>query len=303
MAKHDLKFIVKVLRETEHHMENRTGISNQQIYKKYNISVRTGENWRAKGLDYYEKKLVAESAFLSKPMPAAIKSKRSIVLAIPDLHCPFHHIDALDFLKAVKSKFHPSTTVCLGDEIDAHALSRYPKDPNGMNAGEEMHKSREALYPFYREFPEVLVCESNHTVRGHKKAFEHGIPSTFLRRIEEILNVPDGWRYANKHEVDGVVYIHGDAGKSGQYAHVNYMKAFKRPVVIGHIHSYAGVNYEGSLFGMNAGCLIDAEAYCFKYAKNMPIPVSLGCGIIIGGTEAYFIPMRLDANKRWIGVI
>jgi hypothetical protein len=236
-----------------------------------------------------------------KPVTVAHKNKQSVVLAIPDLHCPFQHQDALAFLCAVRDKFKPTTIVCLGDEIDAHALSRYPKDPNGMSAGQEMSKAREALIPFYLEFPEVLVCESNHTVRGHKKAFEAGLPSSFMHHIATILNAPDGWSWKSRHEVDGVLYIHGDAGKSGYTAHINYVKAFKKSVVIGHIHSFAGVNYEGNLFGMNTGCLIDVEAYCFAYARHMPINVNLGCGLIIEGNEAYFIPMKLDLNGRWTG--
>lgn len=115
------------------------------------------------------------------------------------------------------------------------------------------------------------------------------------------LNAPDGWKWASRHVIDDVMYIHGDAGKSGFTAHINYMKAFKRSMVIGHIHSYAGVNYEGRHFGMNAGCLIDVEAYCFKYAKHMPISVNLGCGVIKNGVEAHFIPMHIDSHDRWTG--
>lgn len=229
--------------------------------------------------------------------------EHSVVMAIPDMHHPFCHPDALEFLKAVRDRFLPKTIVCLGDEIDAHALSKYPKDPDGYSAGHELTHAKEALYPFYKEFPNVLVCESNHTVRGHKKAFESGLPAAFMAHISTVLNAPDGWKWASRHEVDGVLYIHGDAGKSGQYAHQNYVKAFKRSIVIGHIHSYAGVAYEGDLFGMNAGCLIDVSAYCFKYAKHMPISVNLGCGIIIDGKEAYFIPMRLDSEGRWTGLL
>jgi hypothetical protein len=67
------------------------------------------------------------------------------------------------------------------------------------------------------------------------------------------------------------------------------------------IHSYAGIGHEGKLFGMNAGCLIDVDAYCFKYAKNMAINVNLGCGVVLNGVEAHFIPMHVDAHGRWTG--
>lgn len=242
-------------------------------------------------------------AWKRRGVPLQTVSTHSTVLVIPDMHHPFAHPDALAFLKAVKAKYNPSTFVCLGDEIDAHALSRYPKDPNGLSAGSELTAAIDALIPFYIEFPNMLVCESNHTVRGHKLAFQAGLPQAFLKHISTILNAPDGWVWAAKHIVDDVVYIHGDAGRSGQYAHIHYMKAFKQSVVIGHIHSYAGVNMEGELFGMNAGCLIDDTKYCFAYAKNMPIRVNLGCGIVFGGMAAQFIPMITDANNRWTGML
>lgn len=225
----------------------------------------------------------------------------SITLAIPDLHCPWQHPDSLEFLKVVRARFKPTTIVCLGDEIDAHGFSRYPNDPDAHSQGKELELAIEQLTPFYLEFPDVLVCESNHTVRPWKKAFEAGLPAAFLPTVSRVLRAPDGWKWANHHEVDGVRYIHGDAGNSGFTAHIQYMRKFKQSVVIGHIHSYAGVNYEGELFGMNAGCLIDQQAICFKYAKNMPIPVNVGCGIVIEGKAAHFLPMHLDKHLRWTG--
>ncbi|MFN8994415.1 MAG: hypothetical protein ACK5X3_12235, partial [Pseudomonadota bacterium] len=111
------------------------------------------------------------------------KKTDSVVLAIPDMHHPFCHPDALPFLLALRDRVKPTTIVCLGDEIDAHALSKYPKNPDGLSAGQEFSKAREALYPFYKAFPEALVCESYHTVRGHKKGYEAGLPASFLHTI------------------------------------------------------------------------------------------------------------------------
>jgi hypothetical protein len=229
------------------------------------------------------------------------ENKQSVVLVIPDLHCPFEHPDALAFLRAVRNRFLPTKFVCLGDEMDAAAFSRYPKDPEGMSPGQEFKEAIQHLLPFYLEFPHMLVCESNHTVRPWKQAFCAGLPSSFLPTISQALGAPDGWQWASRHIVDDVLYIHGDNGKSGQYAHVNYAKQRKGSVVIGHVHSYAGVNYEGDYFAMNTGCLIDHSAYCFKYAKNMLNGVNLGCGLVFNGKAAYFVPMLLDQNQRWTG--
>lgn len=288
-----------------------SGLRDAELSIKFGIGQSTLERYRARRraegklgggqLPVCEDRLVRESPPVNSEITKP--KQKSIVMCIPDMHHPFCHPDALGFLKLVKKQFQPNHYICLGDEVDFHALSRYPKDPDGMSAGGELRAAIEGLVPFYKEFPIMRVCNSNHTARGHKQAFGAGIPQAFMAHISQVLNAPDGWTWHNEIEQDGVIYIHGDAGKHGQYAHVNYMKAFKQSVVIGHIHAYAGVNYEGRHFGMNTGCLIDSDAYAFAYGKNLPVKVNLGCGIVVNGTEAHFIPMQLDENKRWTGIL
>jgi len=232
-----------------------------------------------------------------------IVSADNRVLAIPDLHCPFEHPHALLFLQAVVEKYAPTHFICLGDEVDFHAMSRYDHDPNGLSAGNELKEAKEHLLPFYKAFPSMMVCESNHTIRGHKLAFGSGLPAAFLNHIATILGAPDGWKWANHWIVDGVRYFHGDAGRSGQYAHMQYLKMFKQSLVHGHIHSFAGVNYEGHHFGGNAGCLINEDAYAFAYGKHFPIRPSLGCMMVFGGHRATFIPMITDINGNWVGYL
>lgn len=222
------------------------------------------------------------------------------VLAIPDLHAPFEHCDALDFLKAVKTRYNPDVILCLGDEADFAAFSRFPRDPDGLSPGAELTAAKEHLIPFYIEFPRVFVCTSNHTVRPFKQAFLAGIPEAFWPTYSMLLNAPDGWHWKDHWIIDGVRYIHGE-GKSGQNAHLAFMRAYKTSICHGHVHSYGAVSYEGPTFAINAGCLINTEAYCFKYAKHMPVPVSLGCAIIHKGKWAEFIPMLLNPEGRWIG--
>lgn len=61
----------------------------------------------------------------------------SIVLAIPDIHAPFQHPKTIEFLQYVYNHFKCDRVVCLGDEMDFHAISRWPKDPDGHGAGLE----------------------------------------------------------------------------------------------------------------------------------------------------------------------
>jgi hypothetical protein len=227
----------------------------------------------------------------------------SVVMAIPDLHCPFHHPDALDFLKAVQRKEKPNIVVCLGDEVDFHSFSRWPKDPDGLSPGGELRAAIDALVPFYVAFPNVKVCVSNHTIRPHKLMKLTGLPAAMLPAYSTMLNAPDGWSWHEHIIIDGVRYMHGDQGKGGAIGWVKNSEVYHQSVVVGHWHSKAGVFYDSHMFNVNAGCLIDPTAYAFDYARHSHKKPNLGCAIITGGRKATFLPMLLDEGGRWTGVL
>lgn len=225
----------------------------------------------------------------------------SVVLAIPDLHCPFEHPDALAFLLAVRDKIQPDKIICLGDELDAHAYSRWPKDPDGMSAGQELKAAIEALIPFYLAFPEVQVCISNHTIRPKKMMKDIGIPAALWPKYETMLNAPDGWSWHEHIIIDNVRYMHGDQGKGGMNGWTKNSEVYHQSTVVGHWHSKAGVYYDSAMFNVNAGCLINDKAYAFDYAKNSHKRPNLGCAVITRGRKATFMPMLTDAHGRWEG--
>ena len=230
-----------------------------------------------------------------------IRQKDSIVMVIPDLHCPFEHPDALDFLKFIRLKFKPTDIICLGDEADFHAFSRFPTDPDGYSPGTEAQKTIEHLIPFYVEFPELKVCVSNHTIRPKKLMKECGIPAAWVASYSMMLNAPDGWEWADHYVIDDVRYMHGDLGRGGKNGWCANSEVFHMSCVVGHWHSRAGVYYDSKMFNLNAGCLIDASCYAFDYAKGSEKKPNLGCGLVIDGEVAHFIPLRVDEDNRWIG--
>jgi hypothetical protein len=224
------------------------------------------------------------------------------ILALPDFHAPFEHQDAVSFLAAVKAKYRPDIVVCLGDEGDFHGLSDWDHDPDGHSAGQEYREMLKHLKPLYALFPQALVCTSNHTARPFRKAFKHGIPKAFLRSYSDFMHAPKGWVWANSWEVDGVVFEHGE-GFSGREGAIKSALANMQSTVIGHIHSFAGVQFSANakhlIFGMNAGCLIDHKAYAFAYGAKIKQKPILGCGIIKDGVPT-FVPMLLNSAGRWI---
>jgi hypothetical protein len=222
------------------------------------------------------------------------------VLVIPDLQVPFHHPYALTFLKEVRDYCKPDQVVCVGDEVDACALSNYPKDPDGLSAGHELRKTRRALKPFFKEFPNVKICNSNHQQRLYKRAFEAGIPRQLIVGYREYLNAPSGWTWADSWTVDGVLFEHGDRA-AGIGVGPKLIDANHRSTVFGHHHSTAGLGYvrKGNLtlFWMNVGCLIDENTYAMSYAKMHRTKPILSCGLVDDGVPS-LIPMLKGLRKR-----
>jgi predicted phosphodiesterase len=216
------------------------------------------------------------------------------VLVIGDTHLPFEHKDYLEHCKTVYKMFNCDTVVHIGDIIDNHAASFHDSDPDGFGGGNELELAKKSLQDWYRAFPNVYVTLGNHDAIPFRKAFKSGVPSSWLKSYEEILEAPAGWKFSERWILDNVLYTHG-TGANGDMAAVNMAKDARMSVVIGHSHSFAGVRYlaniNGSIFGMNVGCGIDESAYAFAYAKfNLRRPV-LSCGVVMGGKQAFVITL------------
>lgn len=234
-------------------------------------------------------------------MPRLNKGQET-VLVIPDLQIPFEHKDAFAFINGVADVVAPTRIVCIGDEVDQLALSRYDTDPDAEGAGPELRRAIRHLKKWYDRFPEVQVAISNHTGRVQKAAFKAGIPEAYMRPVEEWMQAPEGWTWEDNFTIDGVRYEHGDA-QGGMYAARNIAIRNRQSTVIGHHHSHGGVYYVANdqemIFGMNVGCLIDSDSMAFKYARMAAFKPTLGCGVVIKGVP-YFIPMLLGkSGKRW----
>ncbi len=232
-----------------------------------------------------------------------LKTGKEVVLVIPDLQCPFEHKDALKFMAWAKKKYKPTKIVNIGDELDFHCLSRYFKDPDGKGAGEELDLAIKHLKKFYTIFPEVMCCTSNHVDRPYQRAFEAGIPKSFLREIKDVVNAPKGWNWKDKWQIDDIAYVHGHCLPGGKHSIQRAAFEYPRSVVFGHVHAHAGIYYKANeeelTFAMNVGCLIDIHAYAFMYGKRFITKPIMGCGLVTKGLPT-FIPMILNKSGRWI---
>lgn len=238
----------------------------------------------------------------------------SIILCISDTQEPFGHIDAIAFCQHVLKTYKKGLTnplvrvVHQGDEVDQHTLSiKFIGDPNGRSGGDELKEAIHRLRDWYRAFPRVRVCNSNHTYRAWKKAKHIGLPQQFLKDVADVYEAPPGWKWGDEWVLESggqqIKFEHGE-NVSGPTAALLAAMQNHMSTSIGHQHTHGGVIHSGFsggvIWGMNTGCLIDVDAYAFAYGKTLRKKPTLGCGIIVNGVP-HFVPMVLNKRKRWIG--
>ncbi len=230
------------------------------------------------------------------------KIKKSI-LVLSDMHCPFQHPDMHKFLKAVKTKYKPDHVVCIGDEVDFHALSYHESNPDLPSAGDELQRAIKALQPVYKLFPKVDVIESNHGSMVLRKALTGGIPTKAIRSYNDVLDAPKGWRWIFDAIVQtalGPVYFcHGKSATPGRLA-----SQYGMSTVQGHFHEKAQISYistpEKLMFDAHTGCLADDKSLALGYNKVNPKRPIVSLLVILNGIPQ-IVPMVLKRNGRWIG--
>lgn len=218
----------------------------------------------------------------------------AVVLCVPDLHSPFLHPRAFEFVRKLSKRTKPDEVVFLGDELDAAAWSKHPKNPSLPGPQDELEAGAAKLRPFFQAFPRAKVCWSNHVARLAKRAAEAGISARMLRNWSEMISAPTTWAWADEWQIDGVCYRHGD-GFSGKYAMRTAPERLRQSVVFGHLHGVCGVSYltgpRDTLFGAAMGCLIDPTHEAFDYAKHNTNRPVLAAGVVYDGKRVEIFPL------------
>lgn len=216
-------------------------------------------------------------------------------LVFSDPHAPFDMPNFPYFLRDTAAKYGTKSAICLGDLIDMHAISRHGAEPCALGAYSELDLARQRLKLYTTLIPECDRIKGNHDIRVERQAASVGIGSMFLRDIDDVLDLPDGWKQIpDESIIDGVLYAHG-LNWTGKNGALNKAINEGVSVCIGHSHAFGGVSYQTNktktIFGMYAGCGVNREAYAFAYGKYAKHRETLGCGIVFGPTSAEFVPM------------
>lgn len=231
----------------------------------------------------------------------------SRIIAVPDLHAPYHHVDSIAFLSALDDYFHFTRVICLGDETDNHALSFHDSDPNLDSAGTELNEARKVLNELHSLFPVMDLCHSNHGSLVYRRALKTGIPVEMIKTYREILfpqGGGEGWQW------DELVRLQLPNGEDCLFKHectgdiLNNAAHERANLVQGHRHSQWTIQGKASdaalYWAMIPGCLIDRKTRAFEYGKlNLKRP-AIGVGLIINSLPM-LVPMQLDKHGRWTG--
>ena len=228
-------------------------------------------------------------------------------LFISDLHAPYHHRDAYDFLYAMQEYYQFENIYNVGDVVDNHIPNYHEKELDAFSGSEEVEEAGEFLRELQYLFPVMKISLGNHDIMANRKAKTSGIPQEWVKCPNAVYGLKRGWDWDVEHNI-----VLGDGSKAFMRHSigvnmVSNVKGLSRSSIQGHHHSALGVVWreEGSIqrFHMSVGCLIDPKAPPFRYdkdhIKNRPL---LGCGFEIDGV-AYVQPMRLKNNGRWVGKI
>ena len=318
--------LIKLWTKEEHQQILGSFLNNNDAAIAYNNKFRKGDvlvsrqlvrYWRSIFMDNKGSKAKANNALMQarkliQPSPTDdigdtfVPETCRRVLVIGDLHEPYTHPDAYDFLRTVRDEYCPDIVVQIGDETDGHAISFHDSDANLDSAGVELEKAKLGLEKLHNLFPNLLLCDSNHGSLIYRRAKAHGLPVQFIKKYRDILfpeHGAPGWSWGDAWDLEtplGTVrfqhQVSGDLLLNAAHE--------RKSMVIGHFHGKLDIQYAASstalYFGAHCGCLIDNKSLAFAYGKLSRSKPILGCMVITDGCPQ-IIPMLMDTSGRWVG--
>lgn len=226
-------------------------------------------------------------------------------LIISDLHLPYQHIDALDFIANVAYAYGIEEVKCTGDIVDNHSGSFHDLEYGVLSAKEEHEQAYETIQVLNSMFPKMTVVVGNHDAISKRKAKAAGIPLDHLKDYNQLYDVNWTWKDKDFFRIDknnSCLLVHSMGSNT-----LNNAARHSHCSIQGHHHSKFGIEYYTDTnmirWSMTVGCLVDLHHPAFNYASGATTarPV-LGCGAIIDDRPV-LIPMTLNKNGRWDGKV
>jgi predicted phosphodiesterase len=220
---------------------------------------------------------------------------------IGDTHLPFELEGYLDFCIETFEAWGVDTVVHIGDMFDNHSLSFHDSEPMLHNVLGEYESAYKRAADWYEAFPEATLIVGNHDRIPARQLRKLGMePSIFMRPIEELFGMPEGWAVADQIEIDDVLYHHGETA-GGVNGFRKDAEKRMRCTVSGHNHSNAGISATATdqelVWGMGVGCGVDHKHMAFAYGKHFANKPIIACGVVVEG-EPHIEYMNLGSKVR-----
>ena len=131
-----------------------------------------------------------------------ISGKRGNTLVIPDLHLPYQHPNAFDFLQSLHDYYCFQRVLCVGDIFDHHRPSYHESELDALNAEDEFERAMEDAQRLQEMFPTMHITLGNHDDLPVRQAKTVGIPLQMLSDINRIYGLSKGWVWLDQYWFD-----------------------------------------------------------------------------------------------------
>ena len=206
---------------------------------------------------------------------------------IGDTHLPYELDGYLEFCQETFERHEVDTVIHIGDFVDNHSLSFHDSEPTLHNVQGEYESAYERAQEWYEAFPEATLIMGNHDRIPSRQLAKIGMaPSIYMKPIEDLLGMPDGWKVADSVEIDGVLYHHSETA-GGINGFRKDAEQRMRCTVSGHNHSNAGISATATddqlVWGLAVGCGVNQAHMAFAYGRNFAKKPIISCGVVING--------------------
>jgi predicted phosphodiesterase len=229
------------------------------------------------------------------------------VLIISDLHMPYQHPQAINFLAKLHKKWKFTRVFSIGDIFDLASVQvERPSDPEVESPIFEVSKATKEIRKLEKLFPNMDILKGNHDLRIERKAERFGIPRSMLKNLNDIFDIKANWRWHDK-------YILTLPSKHKVFLTHNFKsnvlsssKELSCSLITGHFHTQSNISWWSSPtslnFAMSTGCLINPKAPAMKYQKLFIKRPILSVGMLIDETPM-IQPMYLNEQGEWNGQV
>jgi hypothetical protein len=117
-------------------------------------------------------------------------------LVVSDLHLPYQHRDAFDFLAALNDYYKFERFLCVGDIFDHHAPSYHESETDAMNPEDEFEAATDSAHALQTLFPEMSITVGNHDAIPVRQAKTVGLPLGMLSDFNRVYGLKQGWKWS-----------------------------------------------------------------------------------------------------------